>query len=584
MKKRIVNPLITSDIALLDRVCPLKEYPRPQFRRDSYISLNGEWDYTISSDPSKRTYEGKILVPYCLESVSSGVGKTLKKGEYLIYHKTVHLEKDWIGQTVLLNIGGIDQECDLIVNGIAFPHLISLNLPVETDITEAVHPGENEIIVICRDDLKPFLPHGKQVHEPEGMFYTSVTGIYFPIFIESFGKSAIRRVKITPTFHDVTFETDTEFPYTLTVFDGKEPIFSIETEEKIKTIEIPSPHLWSPEDPHLYDVIIETEDDRIHSYFGMREITQKDGFVYLNGKKIFLNGILDQGYYPEGIFTVSDYRSYERDIRTMKDLGFNILRKHIKIESDYFYYLCDRIGMLVLQDFVCNSRYRFLYETALPTIGFQKFKDLRARPDRRDRFYFLRHAFRTQTFLYNHPCVIAYTIFNEGWGQFRSDALYDRLKARDPSRLYDSTSGWFRQKKSDFESRHIYFADITKTIKKSKRPVFLSEFGGYSFKISEHAFNLANTYGYRYYEDQKAFQEGLIDLYQTHILKNKEHLVGCIYTQISDVEDETNGLFTYDRKILKIDPEALKNIFSELTESPISNGTSDGSKHKEFRR
>ena len=577
MKKRIVEPLSTADIERLDRTCPLKEYPRPQFRRDSYISLNGEWDYTISSDPSKRAYDGKILVPYCLESMNSGVGKTLKKGDCLIYHKTVSLEKEWIRQTVLLHIGGIDQECDLIVNEIAFPHLISLNLPLEIDITEAIHPGNNELIIICRDDLKSFLPHGKQVREPKGMFYTAVSGIYFPVFIESIGKNAIRGVKMSPSLRDVTFEIETEAPYTLTILDDLKPIFSLRSETKIQTIEIPSPHLWSLEDPHLYDVIIETEDDRIRSYFGMREIGQKDGFVYLNGKKIFLNGILDQGYYPEGIFTVSDYRSYETDIRTMKKLGFNLLRKHVKIESDYFYYLCDRIGMLVLQDFVCNSDYRFLYETALPTIGFQKFGDLHARANLRDRIYFLRHAFRTQTFLYNHPCVIAYTIFNEGWGQFKSDALYDKLKARDPSRLYDSASGWFRQKKSDFESLHIYFADISKTIKKRNCPVFLSEFGGFSFKISGHAFNLKNTYGYRYYEDPDSFQNALIELYRSQILKNKENLVGCIYTQVSDVEDETNGLFTYDRKVLKIEPERLRSVFSELTEISISNGTSDES-------
>ena len=563
--RKINNKLATSQKDKMNLSSPLSEYPRKIFERDSYLCLNGEWDFCTSLDSNNRNYEGKILVPYCIESLNSNVQRELKKDEFIIYHRTFEVKKDFIKDITILNILGIDEEFQVILNGNSLPYMVSLCVPIKLDISSFIKEGINDIVIICKDNLKKELPQGKQVRKPKGMFYTSVSGIYYPLFIESYPTNHIESIKITPTLNSITLEVDTNSEYSITIYENDEIIYKNKTKSLINEIEISSPHLWSIDDSFLYQIEIETKEDKIKSYFGLRTIKIINEEVYLNNQKIFLNGLLDQGYYPEGIYTVSTYDNYLQDIITMKELGFNMLRKHIKIELDYFYYLCDKYGMLVMQDFVNNGTYRYIHDTVLPTIGFQTFKDHKGK-SLVEHEMFLKHAKSTIEHLYNHPSVVAYTIYNEGWGQYKADETFSLIKPLDPTRLYDATSGWFRQKYSDFESRHIYFKNITKNLKKENKKIFLSEFGGYSYKILENSFNLKDTYGYRFFTKQEDFEKEFFNLYE-EIISNKDKLVGTIYTQVSDVEDETNGLFTYDRKVLKLDKNKTKKLMDRLTKN-----------------
>lgn len=555
---RKINNLFTEEYQENNNF-PLEEYPRQQFKRNSYFSLNGLWNYEISKNKNSRNYQGQILVPYPIQSINSRVNKTLKKNEYIIYQKKFTLEKNFIKDYTILNILGIDQEFTIYLNNTLLGEYTFFGVPMQIDISKCVKE-ENEIIIIVKDNLNLAFPHGKQSNNPKGMFYTQVSGIYYPIFIESYHQKHIGSFKYVSNLSSVDLYISCNEDYHIEIYENEKLLYKIASNKEHLTINFDNPHIWSCEDPFLYKLIITSAHDKIESYFALRTIELKDNFVYLNKKKIFLNGLLDQGYYPEGIFTVSSYKSYEKDILTMKELGFNLLRKHIKVEIDYFYYLCDKYGMLVMQDFVNNGKYRFIHDTVLPTIGFQSLKDHKVN------FYqqqcFIEHGKKLVKYLFNHPCVIAYTIFNEGWGQQEADKMYDFFKEYDSTRLYDATSGWFKQTRSDFNSKHIYFKKIN--LSKENSPVLLSEFGGYSYKVENHIFNLKNNYGYKFFKKQNEFQDAFIQLYLEQIISNKDKLVGAIYTQVSDVEDETNGLFTYDRKVLKVDIEKIKSLMKKL--------------------
>jgi beta-galactosidase/beta-glucuronidase len=284
--------------------------------------------------------------------------------------------------------------------------------------------------------------------------------------------------------------------------------------------------------------------------------------VLLNGKPYFFNGVLDQGYFSDGIYTPASPKEYENDILAMKSLGFNTLRKHIKVEPEEFYYQCDRIGMVVFQDMVNNGKYSFLRDTALPTIGIKKLPESWIKRTSAQKDAFVEGMRRTVNQLYNHPSVCYYTIFNEGWGQFDSDKMFYLLKELDSSRIIDTNSGWFGGHKSDVESNHIYFKKIK--LKKSNKPLILGEFGGYSYKIKEHSANLKKTYGYKLFDDGEKFEDALISLYENEVISEIENgLCGAIYTQLSDVEDETNGFLTYDRKICKVNCDKVRLVMQK---------------------
>ena len=327
------------------------------------------------------------------------------------------------------------------------------------------------------------------------------------------------------------------------------------------TLNLPDGKPWTPETPHLYRITVFSGEDRVESYFALRTVTveRRGGvpLIFLNGKPYHFHGVLDQGYFPDGIFLPASSEGYRRDILQMKAHGFNMLRKHIKVEPQIFYYECDRLGMAVFQDFVNCGTYSFIRDTALPTMGIQT--GIRAKRTEKMQHAFLENATGTQELLAPHPCVLLYTIFNEGWGQFSADELYERFRRQDPTRLYDSTSGWFRETKSDVDSRHVYFCEI-ELPEPDEKPLFLSEFGGYSFRLNDHAPSKQKAYGYRFFGDRKAWEDAVIELYEKEILPYAEKgLCATVLTQLSDVEGEVNGLLTYNRI-----PKGDASRFSEV--------------------
>jgi len=542
---------------------PWNLYPRPQMRRDSHLSLNGKWEFSVK-EPN---FTGKtILVPFCPESSLSGVKEHYPEGTTLWYRRTFVLPEDFNRGRVLLHIGAADQIAEVSVNG---HHLCRHEGGYETftvDITEALQP-ENEITVCCWDDLNnQSFPYGKQVlpEKRGGMWYTPVSGIWQSVWLESVPETYIRKLHIENRGASVTISTQPG----LNGFVKVPELGDFALENGTVTITPENPHFWSPEDPYLYDFTIAAGEDRIDSYFAIRtlEVKQVGGYprLCLNGKPYFFHGLLDQGYWPEGLLTPPAPESYADDILAMKALGFNTLRKHIKVEAEQFYYDCDRLGMVVFQDMVNNGDYNFLRDTALPTVGIQHLPDKKLHRDSKVRQAFLAGMEATVRQLKNHPCIVYWTVFNEGWGQFDSDACYLRLKELDSSRFIDSTSGWFRRKKSDVESLHIYFGPWSK-LKPYEKPLVLSEFGGYAYPEEGHIFNPEKAYGYKSCKSREAFQKDLENLYRQRILPGIEKgLCAAIYTQVSDVEDEINGLLTYDRKLCKADPQAMQAIAKAL--------------------
>ena len=342
---------------------------------------------------------------------------------------------------------------------------------------------------------------------------------------------------------------------------------SVPMRDGVARVDLPSPCMWSPEDPYLYEFTLQTESDAVRSYFAIRilDIRKIDGIsrLCLNGKPYFFHGVLDQGYFSDGIFTPASPKCYDNDILAMKNLGFNMLRKHIKIEPSYFYYACDRLGMIVFQDMVNNGDYSFLRDTALPTVGLKKLSDRYLHRDTATRQAFMRAMEETVAQLRNHPSVCCWTIFNEGWGQFDSENMYHRLKEMDSTRFIDTASGWFHGATSDVESEHVYFKPVK--LKPSVKPIFLSEFGGYVYRVDGHVFNPDKAYGYRIFDDRQKFEDALIALYEKEVIPHiGRGLCATVYTQLSDVEDETNGLLTYDRKVCKAEPARMREIAAKL--------------------
>ena len=509
-------------------------YPRPQLSRDSFYSLNGIWQLNGH----------EINVPFPPESKLSGYSGEIT--DILDYRRSFTLPEGFTkpGERVILHFGAVDQTAEVYINDAPVAKHEGGYLPFSSDITDALISGENLLHVSAIDTLSHEYPWGKQKKKRGGMWYTPVSGIWQSVWLESVPENHIGSVKIVSDMRGITITVDKN----CTANISGAGTFHIS--ENIPTrIEIPSPRLWSPDDPYLYDITLTSGSDIVQSYFALRTIEIKDRKVLLNGSPIFMNGVLDQGYFPNGIYLPETPSEYEADILRMKELGINLLRKHIKIEPEAFYHACDRLGMLVMQDMVNCGGYNFIPDTALPTIGLKRRPDsLRIKKAR----FFTRHAQETVAHLHNHPCIIAYTIFNEGWGQFDADAHYELLKAQDPTRLYDATSGWFWQKKSDFDSEHVYFR--TKKLRSSARPLFLSECGGFARPIKGHMFNENAKYGYGTAETQDGLMDKIEDMWEKMVFPAiHEGLCGIVYTQLSDVEDEINGLYTYDRKVCKVD-------------------------------
>ena len=536
---------------------PFSAYPRPQCKRNSYLCLNGLWDFAVTrSDEAPETYTEQILVPFPPESSASGQNRRIEADERMFYRTTFALPTGFVEGRVLLHFGAVDQEATVYLNGRELGSHFGGYLPFCFDATDAIEPI-NTLVVRAVDRLDHAYPWGKQKRDNGGMWYTPFSGIWQTVWLESVPNEYITDLEMESDLESVTLSVHANG-------EGEETV-SIETEQGLlsvplhgKTrIPIPNPKLWTPETPHLYRMTVTHGTDKVESYFALRTVRtgEVDGIprLLLNGKPLFLHALLDQGYWEEGIALPPDQGGYERDILFAKSLGFQTLRKHIRIEPMLFYEACDRLGMLVLQDFVNNGTYHFFRDTALPTVGIQRWPNGWLRRTDREKAEFERSLAETVQHLKNTPSLIYWTIFNEGWGQFDADRLYERLKELDASRIIDTASGWFVPHKSDVKSIHVYFRPYR--FRRHTLPVVLSEFGGYGMSDSE------KQYGYRFFRNREDYEAALWKLYEQQILPAiPKGLCGAVYTQLSDVEEERNGLISYDRKRPKVDASLFLRI------------------------
>ena len=556
-------------------------YPRARLRRESFFSLDGEWDFAYSKEKSAPSrYEEKITVPFPPESRLSGICRGHEKNEYMFYRKVFSLPEGFVSGEgeVLLHFGAVDQYASVYINGEYIGSHTGGYLPFSFSVGEFLRE-ENELSVRVLDPLDHTLPYGKQKEKRGGMWYTPHSGIWQSIWMEFVPRGAVLDIAVSSNDTEATITVKTESESALLSYlDGDERV-EIAFSGSV-TVKPKSARLWSPEEPSLYPFSVSTEAETVTSYFALRrlEVKKVNGSArfYLNGKPYFLNGVLDQGYFEGGIVVPENPSEYEKDILRMKELGFNMLRKHIKLEPPAFYEACDRLGMIVFQDAVNNGTYNFLTQTALPTVAFKRVPRFFLGKSKRAREIFREHTLKMLREVCFYPSVLLFTLFNEGWGQSRdADTLYKEFKALYPNMLFDTASGWFKTKATDMRSDHVYFKRVRACYKGEKLPVMLSEFGGYSYPVTDHLFNTERNYGYGTCKNSAELLARLEKLYLGEILPAiASGVSGLVYTQLSDVEDETNGFYTYDREVCKVDKQKMKNMMQACENAYLAACTS----------
>lgn len=553
----------------LDREHPLPEYPRPQLRRESFLNLNGVWQYavsTLNSEPEE--YDGDIVVPFPLESELSGVGRVLQPGEYLWYRREFTLPEDFNVGRVLLHFGAVDQCARVWVNGMDACTHTGGYLPFSADITDLLFEGENTLVVRVTDDTdRSYHTRGKQKLKPGGIWYSPVSGIWQTVWCESVPENYISSLFITPHLEDGSVELLVMGEGAVrAVIDGDAYDFDAGTSALLKLREV---RAWSPEEPYLYKLELAMGDDRVESYFAMRSVgigEDRNGVkrLLLNGKPYFQNGLLDQGWWPDGLYTAPSDEALAFDIAAAKTMGFNMLRKHVKVEPLRWYYHCDRLGMLVWQDMPNGGGAYSALTVSAPLLTGSHSRDDKyskfARREEKGRDEFREELLDMVSHLYNAPSIVTWVIFNEGWGQFDSDKCAEAVLELDSSRILDRTSGWHDQGSGELRSIHLYFDDYKHKPDKLGRCVVLSEFGGYTLPIDGHAWP-GKPFGYKKFDSQEKFRRALTLLYDGQIRPAcMSGLAAAIYTQLTDVENELNGLITYDRRVIKLSPADIKRI------------------------
>lgn len=554
----------------LDREHPLPEYPRPQLRRESFLNLNGVWQYavsTLNSEPEE--YDGDIVVPFPLESELSGVGRVLQPGEYLWYRREFTLPEDFNVGRVLLHFGAVDQCARVWVNGMDACTHTGGYLPFSADITDLLFEGENTLVVRVTDDTdRSYHTRGKQKLKPGGIWYSPVSGIWQTVWCESVPENYISSLFITPHLEDGSVELLVMGEGAVrAVIDGDAYDFEAGTSALLKLRgEV---RAWSPEEPYLYKLELAMGDDRVESYFAMRSVgigEDRNGVkrLLLNGKPYFQNGLLDQGWWPDGLYTAPSDEALAFDIAAAKTMGFNMLRKHVKVEPLRWYYHCDRLGMLVWQDMPNGGGAYSALTVSAPLLTGSHSRDDKyskfARREEKGRDEFREELLDMVSHLYNTPSIVTWVIFNEGWGQFDSDKCAEAVLELDSSRILDRTSGWHDQGSGELRSIHLYFDDYKHKPDKLGRCVVLSEFGGYTLPIDGHAWP-GKPFGYKKFDSQEKFRRALTLLYDGQIRPAcMSGLAAAIYTQLTDVENELNGLITYDRRVIKLSPADIKRI------------------------
>lgn len=573
---------------------PLPEYPRPNMVRDSFLSLNGEWDYCINQQEKVAEYDGTIIVPFSPETALSGVQKIVMPEDYLHYRKVFRLPDGFKKDRVLLHFGAVDQECSVYLNGQLLGGHVGGYLSFSFDITDVLTDGEN-VLTLCVRDMTEKAPHarGKQKLVRKGgmssLFYTPQSGIWKTVWLESVAKEYIESLKITPLYDEAAVKVEICIRNAgeelrnakVKVLDAGKVVAEATVDVVKAEALFPLKDFvsWTPENPHLYDLEVTYGEDKVTSYFGMRKFSvgkDKKGLLrfYLNNKPFFFNGVLDQGYWPESLMTAPTEEALKYDIVKLKDLGYNTIRKHIKIEPDRFYYLCDKLGMIVWQDMPNGGgNYNLLHVMYLtnvfPWYG-RMIKDnhygMFARKDENGRKQYYKDLKGMVEQLYNYPSIAVWVPFNEGWGQFDATKATELIRSLDDTRLVNEACGWFDQKGGDMYSIHNYLRKL-KVKPQKDRVVALTEFGGYAFPIPGHM-ACEKEFGYKHYKTKEELTANYKRLWEEEIYPNLEKgLSSTIYTQTSDIEEEINGLMTYDREENKFVEEELKMLHRRLFEA-----------------